>query len=487
MPRLGIVRICFVREIAASNMTGCRGGTSRIVRAYSHSVPVSGRATPSPFWLQAIVKDQTPAPKLYAWRPENLSEASKDECHGRDSPLTRKAASLEDRRRIYVLGLGNLGRLFATALAKLPSPPPITLVVHRRALLEDWARHPGIELTTPSGADLSAPPSAFDIEWWTEEPPPSGPVREVADGGIVRNLIVATKAPAAVPQVDRLRRYLDEGSSVLFVQNGVSRLWPPQGTVYSEARYVAGRCPSWLLGVTMHGVYSLGPFRSVFASPADVVVGPVALSEEAEHGPGNYLTEQVLAAPYLAGRAVPRAQVWMMQLEKLVINSVINPLTAVLRCRNGVLFADPSGEAARVMDMLLEETSRVLQSLVRDESTQEILRSDPTAEIGTTTTVHQQDLLDRLSIQKLRAMLHQVGDKVKDNYSSMYQDATAGKDTEIREFNGWLVETAKYLDSGLDVTCHKTLIDLVEKGVVLEPSDLGRYFPAQSITGNRVP
>ncbi len=54
--------------------------------------------------------------------------------------------------RIHVLGLGNLGRLFAHELAIQPSPPPITLLLHRRSLLEEWGNvGKKIEITTEGG------------------------------------------------------------------------------------------------------------------------------------------------------------------------------------------------------------------------------------------------------------------------------------------------------------------------------------------------
>ncbi|CAN8096562.1 unnamed protein product [Discula destructiva] len=304
--------------------------------------------------------------------------------------------------------------------------------------------------------------SNFDVEWWTDEKPPIGPVKEVGGGDKIRNLILATKAPDAILEVDRLRRYLDASATVVFVQNGMNRLWPPQGGVYVAHRYPGGSSPNFLHGVTTHGVYSEGPFKSVHASPADVVIGPV----EKHTDTADYLTKLITTAPHLAGRVVPSSELWILQLEKLVVNMMINPLTAILRVRNGELFADPEGEPVKVMDQLLREASRVLQALLQHESSRAILHG---SDLSLDTLVH------RLSAPVLREMLHRVGEKTKLNKSSMFQDVLAGKQTEIREFNGWLVETAEYLDNiALDVGSHKVLIDLVERGVELDKAELGR-------------
>lgn len=47
-----------------------------------------------------------------------------------------------------------------------------------------------------------------------------------------------------------------------------------------------------------------------------------------------------------------------------------------------------------------------------------------------------------------------------------------GKPTEIRDFNGWLVDMAAFLDQRLDVSTHRTLIELVEGNVILNQAEL---------------
>lgn len=436
-------------------------GGPPIVRPFSQSMAMASRHRPQ--WLQKLLNDSDPPPRPYAWTLDNLNMGRKS------SPAHIRQISdhRDPTHRIYILGLGNLGRLYATCLSQLSKPPPITLVVHRRDLLEHWASQPGIEMTRYGQLERL---SDFDIEWWTDEKPPVGPVQEVAMGGQIRNLIVATKAPDAVPQLHRLHRYLDSSSTVVFVQNGMNRLWPPHGAVYNSHRYPGGNHPNFLHGVTMHGVFSEGPFKSVHAAPAEVVIGPV-LSNGKHANAAEYLTKLVTTAPHLAGRAVSASELWILQLEKLVLNAIINPLTAVLRVRNGELFADQDGEVARVMDQLVKETSAILQALVQHESSRGILQHS---------NIPGDDLTRRLSVPTLRDMLWRFGEKVKFNKSSMFQDVEAGKQTEIREFNGWLVETAELLDQALDVSSHKLLIELVERGMRLDKAELGcRLLPTR--------
>ncbi len=435
-------------------------------------------ATAPPSWLSSLLKQNSPTPKLYAWTPANLGLSA-------DTPSSSTPTTAADdaQRRLYILGLGNLGRMYALYIRSRANPPPVTLIVHRKELLAQWHESNGIEITTNQGQVHTL--KDFDVEWWTEDKPPPPetgpgtappPVREAADGGTIHNLLVTTKAQVALPEVDRMRRYLGAPTSVAFAQNGMSKLWPPHGAAYMAARFPLGDGFHPLLCVTNHGLYSTGPFRSVFASPADAHLGSVLLQNAAAAPPSAaYLTAQVTSTPALAARAVSSLDVWVLQLEKLVLNTCINPLTAILRCKTAGLFAAPDGIPAQVMDRMLASTSRILQGLVADPSNAAILATDAQ---GRSVAALRAELTARFAQPRLRDMLHRGGRRVQDNKSSMLQDVEAGKPTtEIRDFNGWLVDMAAYLgDSTIDVAVHEKIIDLVERRVVMTEEQLAAHF-----------
>ncbi|KAI0910321.1 ketoisovalerate reductase [Ustulina deusta] len=431
-------------------------------------------------WLRRIIEDDTKPPKLYAWTPKNLptgSEAGSKSTQCLQTGTDGRGDG-DERRRIYILGVGNIGRLYAMCLSKLVNGPPITLVVHRKELLERWVVDPGIELTRYGQAHRSA---AFDIEWWTDVAPCRGPVAEVAAGRTIRNLIVATKASDAMPQVDRVRRYLGGGSTVAFAQNGMCKLWPPVGDAYVRARFPDRTSPSWIACVTTHGVTSQGPFKSIHAAPANALVGPVMASGVDGVGEEQmgYLMRRIAEAPDLDARKVSRRELWVAQLEKLVVNAVINPLTAVLRCKNGELFVARDDAMPAVIDRLLSEASEILGALISDSKSDEILLSESAnngAISGNSTAeslrVSRDQLLERFSFDQLRAMVLNVGAKVGANTSSMLQDVQAGKSTEIDDFNGWLVDTARLLGKGLRLPTHEKLVMLVKDQATLTRGEL---------------
>ncbi|KAI0435194.1 ketoisovalerate reductase [Xylaria sp. FL1042] len=478
--------------------TGTRGIPTRLMHSSARLRSVEAPREIPTEWLRRIIEDDTSPPKLYAWRPENLpsrsetgSQSTQGLKTGTDSRRDDHDDDDDENRRIYILGVGNIGRLYAMCLSKLVDAPPITLVVHRKELLAHWVADPGIELTRHGRVHRNA---GFDIEWWTDVAPPPPPqscgaaarAPEVAAGGHIGNLIVATKASDAVPQVDRVRRYLGRTSTVAFAQNGMCKLWPPVGDAYVRARFRQGASPDWIACVTTHGVTSQGPFKSTHASPANALVGPV-MAGGAGAGAGGgtgeqkmgYLMRLIAEAPDLDARAVSRKELWVAQLEKLVVNAVINPLTAVLRCKNGELFSARDDGISVVIDKLLSEASEILRALVLDSRSDEILLSgsisegaaseDSTAKsLGNT----REELLERFCFARLRTMVLDVGAKVGANTSSMLQDVRAGKQTEIDDFNGWLVETARLLDKGLHLSTHAKLITLVKDKAALTRFEL---------------
>lgn len=430
--------------------------------AFSHTL---SRQMPAK-WLQELLQDTSKPSKLYAWTPANLPGPSSN-TPPHDKKEKGGVDALENRR-IYILGVGNLGRLFASSLAKQVNRPPITLVIHRKELLEHWLSDPGIEMTALGKSEKI---TNFDIEWWTDQAPLAGPVKEPAFGGRIANLIISTKAPDCMPQVDKLRRYLGNESSVAFVHNGMCKLWPPSGNAYVEARFPQGSGPNWIACVTTHGVTSLGPFRSLHASLAEVLVGPVIMNDRSSSRE-NYLLNQIVNGPGLDGHSVSTGDLWIAQLEKLVMNSIINPLTAILRCKNGEIIIERDDLLLVIIDRLIDEASQVLTALILDPSTDGILQDDNDASLQT----RKDELLQRLSSPRLQQMFYKAAAKVSENRSSMLQDAQAGKKTEIHDFNGWLVEIADYLDPSLALPTHKQLITLAEENVTLKRNELDSYF-----------
>jgi 2-dehydropantoate 2-reductase len=348
-----------------------------------------------------------------------------------------KNASMTDHRRIHVLGIGNLGRFFAHGLATSPNPPPITLLLRQSSLVQ-WEKEGRQISITTNGITSSS--GGFEVESVTN--------RSISSSDApISNLIVATKATGTVEALKQISHRLNSSSTILFTQNGIGTIDGATSQVFKDVH----TRPSYLTCVVSHALYSTGTFSSVYAGLGTISIGCV---HETPYSNPQYLIEKIVSVPILAATEYPQTELLYLQLEKLVMNAMINPLTAILDCKNGELFC--KGPVMKVMRLLLQEAVQVLQSLpeIRDSTEPEIQGC--------------------FSIQKLGQKVVDIAQKTAENTSSMLQDVRAGKETEIDYINGWIVEKGKAF--GVECDYNAKLLDMVKSGQKIGTDEIRDHF-----------
>ena len=125
---------------------------------------------------------------------------------------------------------------------------------------------------------------------------------------------------------------------------------------------------------------------------------------------------------------VPMAEMQIVLRQKLVINSCINPITAVLDCRNGELLT--SRPAHALIRAVCKEAGHVYRKVTTEDD----------FKFGTRTT---HGGLDRLSGARLEDEVHRVAKKTSANYSSMLVDMRQGGLLEVGYMNGYLGQLGK--------------------------------------------
>ncbi len=176
-------------------------------------------------------------------------------------------------------------------------------------------------------------------------------------------------------------------------------------------------------GVTTYASNLIGYGHIEFAGEGETFVGDLSgkLTEDVETVVDVLRSSGIKAT---AGRDI-RRRIWL----KAVINSAINPITAVCRCRNGALVEIP--ELWSIAERIAREGEKVMRML-------------------------------GFKVDGIVEMVRDVAVKTKNNRSSMLQDIMRGKRTEIDFINGAIVKTAKEL--GIDVPFNRLMYMLV-KGV----------------------
>lgn len=288
--------------------------------------------------------------------------------------------------KILIVGTGALATLFAARL---------TQAKYQVTMLGMWKD--GIEALNQNGArlvDSGGGEGSFRVHA-TNDP------RECAGA---RRVIVLVKAWQTERVARQLRDCLADDGLVLTLQNGL-------GNCETLARDLGtGRVA---LGSTTTGATLLGP--GLVKAGGE---GIVSLERNQALGP----LEDALKSAGFNVQTVknPESLIW----GKLVVNAAINPLTALLRVKNGELLRRPF--AREVMRALARETAQVA-------------RAENIA----------------LPFDDPIARAEEVAKKTAANTSSMLQDVLRGAPTEIDAICGAVVQAAERHGIGAPVnwTC----------------------------------
>ncbi|EGD86168.2 hypothetical protein H112_07098 [Trichophyton rubrum D6] len=375
-------------------------------------------------------------------------------------------------KKIHIMGVGNVGSFVAHSLAARPVSERacITLLFHHPAFYKDWNRFGRVVAVKRHG--IPEQRSGFcinvlqDHEWYYPseiEGAPDDLVKEEfalrqgeeadSDGSLIpadeewiEHLIVTVKTTQVERAMKSVRHRLTPESSVLFLTNGLGvleevneKIWPDE----SER-------PNYLFGVTSHGLFKSGLFETTHAGVGTTTIGVVRQSprDDMEHtadgssttlAPStNFLLKTLTQTPELACISTNAIDLFLLQLEKLAVNCVINPLTLLMDCKNGELLYHYN--LTRVQRLLLIEISAVICALPE-------LQGVP-------------GLQSRFSPERLRTIAVGVAGKTGENTSSMLQDARMGKESEIEYMNGYIVRRGE--EVGVRCALNYMVVQLVQ-------------------------
>ncbi|KAL8644460.1 MAG: hypothetical protein Q9210_007246 [Variospora velana] len=234
---------------------------------------------------------------------------------------------------------------------------------------------------------------------------------------IIQNLIVSVKAFNTVDALKRVAHRLTPQSSILFIQNGMGVIEEVNDLVFPDPV----TRPQYVLGITSHGVYRKKPFNLVHGGHGTTALAILPRDiEEVKpdfESSALYLLRTMTRTPALAAVGFAPTDLLQLQMEKLAVNAIINPLTALMGCLNGDLLHRSS--ISRVTRLLLAEISIVIRSLPE-------LQGVPNVNM-------------RFDIKRLEAQVLGIAEKTANNKSSMLQDISQGRLTEIEYINGYII------------------------------------------------
>jgi 2-dehydropantoate 2-reductase len=177
--------------------------------------------------------------------------------------------------------------------------------------------------------------------------------------------------------------------------------------------------------------------------------------QEGDKSPYRSLRNTVAALSGLSGlNAIwkPISHVETAMKRKLVVNSAVNPLTALLGCRNGELLE--SAEAGKLINRICSEAAGAFAMQAQEERS--CGDKDKQVRIQTGLSRVPPALTARaLEEECLRVLKITAG-----NISSMLSDVQSGSQTEIDYMNGYLTGLGRSF--GLPMTTTTTLLNLIK-------------------------
>ena len=288
----------------------------------------------------------------------------------------------------------------------------------------------------------------------------AGPVEESQDGQavvlgqegtndedseeVIYNLIVSVKAPQTIKAIHRIAHRLTRGSTIMFLQNGMGILDEVNEQLFPDEEYR----PTYVIGVVTHGLYSNGPFSVEHAGEGTIALGamprmlqnkPVENETLSELAPSaRYLMRTITRTPVFVAIGYPPTGLLQQQLDKLAVNCIINPITAIIDCKNGALLSNMY--LTRVIRLLLAEISIVIQSLPE-------LKNVPNVKM-------------RFDTLRLERIVFSIANKTAENHSSMLQDVKLGRQTEIDYINGYIIRRGE--EMGIHCVMNYMLMHMVK-------------------------
>lgn len=406
-----------------------------------------------------------------------------------ENPETQESESLPSRR-IHVMGVGSLGTFVGHSLVGIHNPPKMSLMMHKLEMFDKFKRNNrSLRLITHKVHESR---DGFDAEILDPEgnwlglpadhkttPPGTYPLIR-RDDEIIYNLILTVKGTQTVKALRSISHRLRPSSTILFLQNGMGQISAVNENVFPNPK----DRPTYMLGIISHGVYlqddfianhagfgttSLGIWRDFdkFPTPPKPtsIEGTVTAPQPSETPlwpiTARYLLRTLTRTGVLCAAHFPELDIIQLQLEKLVMNAVVNPLTALLDVFNGSLLNN--FYYLSIIRLLIAEMSLVIRSLPE-------LKGVPNVD-------------QRFSASRLERIVIDVIKNTAKNSSSMRQDVKHDKETELDFINGYIVKRGEEL--GIRCVINFTIMQLI-KGKTWKGKDpTTSEHPIQILQGER--
>lgn len=280
------------------------------------------------------------------------------------------------------------------------------------------------------------------------------PSDHLADNS-VQQLIIATKSTQVLLATQQILDKLTDDATVVCVSNGMGYQLDLIEALNQKSRNI-----QLYWGVSSDGATATKEKTSVILDKLSIkhtgqghtFVGPLSTTDHQEAGTDKRYVKchsdridsllQGLSAAELSIEKVSSVNQYMWN--KFFINCVINPLTALYRCKNGELINN--ADYYKHFQALSNELNELLLKL----DTSSLVVSQKPLKARQTADNSQINVPQKESVS-LPLMATDVAQKTAANTSSMLQDVLNRRKTEIETMNAYLQQMASILDTNCPI------------------------------------
>jgi 2-dehydropantoate 2-reductase len=384
----------------------------------------------------------------------------------------------------HILGLGSIGCLIAHHLRRAVHPKHVVTLIHSGEQRALEAEHIGKVTVEHAGVSLTA--EDFRHEVFPRTYPSTleqrrALFREARNHAKIQTLVVCTKAHQTLPAIGSLYSRISPHTTIVLLQNGMGTLELLNAKLFKKPKYR----PNYVLATNTHGAWRKGTLHTVHAGVGEISLGivqpeggerdfersypdlnvddivptldprlPPEMDEREKDLARRYRSVRMAIETLTSIKALnvswrPMREVDVLMRRKLVVNSVINPLTALMNCQNGSLFQH--AEARAIAQSVCREACGVFFAQWQHEIDQAKFAGH---ELPFTPFPKE---LQRLALME---ECNKVAKATGANYSSMLMDMRNGEGTEISSLNGYLVNLGGQF--GREMNTNRMLMNLVQ-------------------------
>lgn len=348
---------------------------------------------------------------------------------------------MSGKLKLHVLGAGSMGCLVSHEVVRSnPNGVELVMLFKNRSRYDDFIRH-NSEYTVFSKFGENYLKNTSRMNGGCPETLlPSKDLR-------IENMILSTKTHQSEKAVSLYVKFMDKNSNLLILQNGMGveaslreMFWPDEAN-----------CPNIYQAISTHGAYKTDPYTIHHAGMGKLFIAKNPRTQGDKDSLGSMekclMVDMLLGSSRLLASFLTHKKFVLLQMEKLVANSCINPLTAILDCFNGdLLYGD---KIAALMIPVIREAVKVFKAEYADVYNSAEGRS----------FLDESRLLSSvLDICKLNSS----------NSSSMRQDMRHLNNTEIDSINGFITKLGD--KHGISTPNNRMLTSMIKSKLSIERS-----------------